>query len=191
MRLDLCTLILQSERRQNWREFFDVRISPAGSVIGGFLSLRNDDQFVWLALEEDRSVDDDARQWVVSESRRRLQSSPRSTVAAAEDLASLTDSAVIEIRQYRLARGVRRRFTDFLIDRTLDAQRKCGMAFFGPFDDLDDENVATWFRGFPSLSERDRRKAAFYQGRLWLEELESDAFKMIADYSNTMLLTPA
>jgi hypothetical protein len=191
MKLELCTLILQSERRQNWREFFDVRIKPVGSVIGGFLSLRNDDQFVWLQLDGDGGVDENGRRWVVSESRRRLQSAPRSTVTTAGDLASLTDSAVIEIRQYRLAPGVRRRFTDFLIDRTLDAQRECGMAFFGPFDDLDDENVATWFRGFPSLSERDRRKAAFYQGKLWLEELESEAFTMIEDYTNTMLVTPA
>ena len=191
MKLELCTLLLQSERRHNWREFFDARIRPAGSVIGGFLSLRNDDQFVWLQLEGDRGTDDDARRWVVSESRRRLESSPRSTVTTAADLASLSDSAVIEIRQYRLMQGVRRRFTDFLIDRTLDAQKACGMAFFGPFDDLDDENVATWFRGFPSLPERDRRKAAFYQGQLWLDELESEAFSMIEDYTNTMLVTPA
>ena len=65
------------------------------------------------------------------------------------------------------------------------------MAFFGPFDDLDDEDVLTWFRGFPSLVERDRMKSDFYQSRLWLEDLEAEAFSMIADYSNVMLVTPA
>jgi hypothetical protein len=195
MRLALRTLLLETERRQNWRELFDAQIRPDSPVIGAFLSLRNDDQFVWIERPGTQSAAiaaafETGRRWIVSESTRPLEASPRSTVSTADDLASLSGSAVIEIRQYRLAEGVRRRFTDFLIDRTLDAQRECGMSFFGPFDDLDDENVATWFRGFPSLAERDRRKAAFYQGRLWLEELESVAMPMIEDYSNTMLVTP-
>ena len=64
------------------------------------------------------------------------------------------------------------------------------MVVHGPFDDLDDEDVLTWFRGFPSLAERDRRKACFYQSRLWLDELETEAFSMIDRYE-VMLMTPA
>lgn len=190
MRVDLCTVILESERRVNHQRWFEANEDSA-PLLGAFLSLRNDDQFVWLRTGGDSQTEDVARPHVVSSVTRRLESSPGSTVSKAEDLAALRQSAVIELRQYRIAAGARRRFTDFLLQRTLEPQRACGMAFFGPFDDLDDENVATWFRGFPSLRERDLRKAAFYQGRLWLEELEAEAFSMIEDYSNTMLVTPA
>jgi hypothetical protein len=46
-------------------------------------------------------------------------------------------------------------------------------------------------RAVPRLvSERDRRKAAFYQSRQWLEELQDQAFSMIEDYSNVLLVAP-
>ena len=40
----------------------------------------------------------------------------------------------------------------------------------------------------PDLVERDRRKAAFYGSKLWLEELQDEAFSMIEDYTNVLLV---
>src|SRR6185436_10430004 len=113
-----------------------------------------------------------------------------STIARFEDFARIAESPVLEIRQYRLVPGTRARFAAFLRDRTLESHIRLGMTVHGPFDDLGDDDVLTWFRGFPSLAERDRRKAAFYQGEYWLNELQDEAFSMIEDYRNVMLVTP-
>src|SRR5207253_2598061 len=57
-------------------------------------------------------------------------------------------------------------------------------------DDLGDENGFTFFRGFRDLVQRERVKAEFYGGEYWLKELEKEAFSMIEDYSNVLLVTP-
>jgi hypothetical protein len=195
MELELRTVVLETERRWNWREFFNEKVSPIGRVAGEFLAYRDDETFAWLHTF-DRGEERETLAKIVasgpprkSESVRRLASSHRSTIASTDDLASLNDFRVVELRHYRVASGTRGRFVDFLFDRTLEAQRACDMAVFGPFDDLDDDNVVTWFRAFPSLAERDRRKAAFYQSRLWLDELEAEAFSMIERYE-VMLVEP-
>lgn len=195
--LELHAVSLDTERRWNWQQHYQEHLAAVGTHLGRFLSWCDDDAFVWL-----QTFDDPAERRRMSallaaapprrsESVRRLRPVAGGTVTSEADLGPLTDSAVIEIRQYRLVPGTRERFTRFLLERTLAPQRLCGMAFFGPFDDLDDADVLTWFRGFPGLAARDRMKAAFYQGSLWLEELEAEAFTMIEDYSNTMLVTPA
>ena len=195
--IELRVAVLETECRWNWQQFFAENVNGAGTVLGKFISYRDDDTFVWL-----HAFSHEAQRQKLSEilakapprrgeSVRRLVPASGSTIRSAEDFSAIADSNVIEIRQYRLVAGARRRFTAFLLERTLEAQRRCGMAFFGPFDDLDDADVLTWFRGFPNLVERDRRKSDFYQSRLWLEDLEAEAFTMIADYSNVMLVTPA
>jgi hypothetical protein len=198
MEIELRVAVLETERRWNWRQFFDANVLGAGTVLGTFLSYRDDDTFVWLHAFDDE--DQRARLTAIlagapsrcAESVRRLTpSAAGSTVRGNADLAVLAGWPVIEIRQYRLAPGTRSRFTRFLFEKTLEPQKRCGMSLAGPFDDLEDENVQTWFRGFTSLAERDGAKAAFYQSNLWLDDLEAEAFTMIEDYSNVMLVTPA
>jgi hypothetical protein len=105
------------------------------------------------------------------------------------DVGRMAESHVLELRQYRIAPGQRARFGKFFRERTLEAQARSGMNVCGQFDDLDDENVFVWFRGFPDLAERDRRKADFYQSAYWLDELQDEAFSMIEDYTNVLLVT--
>ena len=64
------------------------------------------------------------------------------------------------------------------------------MPVYGQFDDLDDENVFVFLRGFSDMVDRDRRKNAYYRSPLWLNELQDEAFSMIDDYSNVLLVTP-
>src|SRR3989475_949501 len=43
-------------------------------------------------------------------------------------------------------------------------------------------DVFIWLRGFPSLEERERMKTTFYEGELWLKELEAIAMPMLERY---------
>ena len=166
MKLELHIEQVENERRWNRLQSFE------GAPVC-FLSYRDDNTFIWLR-------DSPAGN---------LAPAPGSTITEPTHVASIADP-LLELRQYRLVPGTRRRFTDFLTGRSLDEHRRLGMPVYGPFDSLDDENVVVWFRGFPDLQERDRRKAQFYQGSLWLNELEQIAMPMIEDYSNVMLVTP-
>lgn len=184
MELELCVVETETERRWNFRRFFEAHANGAL----GFLAFHDQETFAWLQSPE-RRVDLTNAPKRVKETRWRLAPAAGSTITAIDDVKRIGESPIVEIRRYRVRGGARGRFVEFLRDRTLEPQTKCGMAVYGPFDDLDDENVLTWFRGFPSLGERDRRKACFYQSRLWLDELEAEAFTMIDTY-DVILVTP-
>ena len=179
MEIDLIIEKLEYERRWNRLQAFAER----GTILGRFLSLRDDYQFVWLRERNDAAV---SVQFIVESSVRRLTA----TADALLDLDAILACAIVEIRQYRIAPGMRARFATFLREKTLAEQLRLGMTIYGPFEDDDDADVLTWLRGFPSLAERDRMKTAFYQGEHWLNELQDEAFAMIADYSNVILVTP-
>jgi len=188
MEIELHVERLASERRWNRLQELDAAPPTSGVVLGRFISFRDDDTFVWLHGFRDR----EERLAAKCESGvRALAPTIGSTITRFEDFARIAESPILEIRQYRVVPGARARFATFLRDRTLAEQLRLGMTIHGPFDDLDDDNILTWFRGFPGLVERDRRKAAFYQGEYWLNELQDEAFSMIEDYSNVMLVTPA
>jgi hypothetical protein len=182
--IDLIIEKLEYERRWNRMQAFAER----GTTLGRFLSLRDDDQFVWLRERSDEPVSAQfmTAQFIVESSVRRLTA----TADALLDLDAMLACAIVEIRQYRIAPGMRARFATFLREKTLAEQLRLGMTIYGPFDDNADADVLTWLRGFPSLVERDRMKAAFYQGEHWLNDLQDEAFAMIEDYSNVMLVTP-
>lgn len=179
MNIELHIEKLEYERRWNRLQAFAER----GTILGRFLSLRDDDQFVWLRERNDEPA---SAQCIVESSIRRLTA----TSDALLDLDAILACAIVEIRQYRIAPGMRARFATFLREKTLAEQLRLGMTIYGPFEDNDDPDVLTWLRGFPSLLERDRTKTAFYQGELWLNDLQDEAFAMIADYSNIILVTP-
>ena len=174
---------LETERRWNRLQSFEDE-----GVLGKFLAYRDDNTFVWLQVAgRPRVANAEVRQSII----RPLAPAIGSTIHEPQDFARIAESPLIELRQYRLQPGTRTRFATFLRDRTFGEHVRLGMPVYGPFNALDDDDVLVWFRGFPDLRERDRRKAEFYQGRLWLEELEAEAFSMIEDYKNVMLLTPA
>src|SRR2546428_3318076 len=89
---------------------------------------------------------------------------------------------IVEVRKYTIKPGLRARFIDFFETRAVPAQRGVGMGILGPLLDLENPDVFIWLRGFPSLEERERMKTTFYEGELWLKELEAIAMPMLERY---------
>jgi len=204
MELQLRICEIGDERRWNFADFFERELMPlharigAGKILGRFLSFRDDETFVWLQgfrnQEERLSARDSElmanapvmRKEIV----RNLVPAVGSTITDLEGFDGMEESSVLEIRQYRIQPGRRLRFAEFFRDRALEPHDRLGMPIYGQFDSLDDENLFVFLRGFSSLVQRDRIKAEFYQSRLWLEEMQDEAFSLIEDYSNVLLVTP-
>lgn len=89
---------------------------------------------------------------------------------------------IVEVRSYRIKPGRRAEFIQLFETRAVPALRAHGMKILGPLLDLENPNKLVWLRSFPSLDERDRMKAAFYEGELWKNELEAIAMPMIDSY---------
>ena len=141
-----------------------------------FVSYRDDATIAWFTASHTDGI--------------RLRVATGSKIATPDDFRAVHQWPVIELRQYRIKPGRRADFADFFHHRATPAQARYDITVLGQFDDLGDADNFVWLRGFPSLVERDRRKAAFYSSRLWHDELEKDAFSMIDDYSNSILVAP-
>jgi hypothetical protein len=89
---------------------------------------------------------------------------------------------IVEVRSYRIKPGRRAEFIELFETRAVPALRSHGMKILGPLLDVENPNKLVWLRSFPSLEERDRMKAVFYEGELWKNELESIAMPMIDSY---------
>jgi NIPSNAP len=97
---------------------------------------------------------------------------------------------IVEVRTYKVKRGLRDDFLDFFAKRSIPALRAHGMRVVGPLLDLEDPDVFIWLRIFPSLEERDRMKSAFYDGPVWKDELEAIAMPMLESYSAAVTSVP-
>ena len=177
MEIELRIYEVEPDYRWNWMQSIAHPLR--------FISLRDDATFVCLNGTH-TTEPSPIRKLTV----RRLAPAFGSTITTVAELNRILESNVLEVRQYRIAPGQRERFAKFFVDKTLPAQAQYGMAVYGHFNDLDDDNTFTWFRGFPDVVERDRRKNEFYQSAYWLNELQDEAFSMIEDYSNVLLVTP-
>ncbi len=93
---------------------------------------------------------------------------------------------IVEVRTYRVTPGRRAEFIEVFEKRSVPLQRKYGMAVLGPFLDTENPNRFVWLRGFPSLEERDRMKAAFYGGDEFKNELEGILMPMLESYDVTL-----
>lgn len=89
---------------------------------------------------------------------------------------------IVEVRSYRIKPGRRAEFIQFFETRSVPALRSHGMLVLGPLLDLENPNKFVWLRSFPSIEERERMKAAFYDGDLWKNELEAIAMPMLESY---------
>lgn len=89
---------------------------------------------------------------------------------------------IVEVRSYRIKPGRRADFIHFFETRAVPALNSHGMKILGPLLDLENPDKFVWLRSFPSLDERERMKAAFYEGELWKNELESIAMTMLESY---------
>ena len=89
---------------------------------------------------------------------------------------------IVEVRSYRIIPGRRAEFIRFFETRCIPALRSHGMQILGPLLDVENPHKFVFLRSFPSLEERDRMKAAFYEGELWKNELEGIAMPLIESY---------
>ena len=185
--MEIALHIEEVEIERRWERLHTLQ--GRGKVVGRFLSFQNDQTVAWLdALPTGEPAP--ASPLVHGSKVHTLTPQAGSTIAQLHDFERIRESPVVEIRFYRVFPGMRGRFAAFFRECSLEPLQRYGMAVYGPFDSLDDEDVVVWLRGFPDLLERERRKAAFYQSRLWLEELQDEAFSIIQDYRNNMLVMP-
>lgn len=99
-------------------------------------------------------------------------------------------STVVELRRYTLRPGQRETLVE-LFDRTfVESQEAVGIDVIGQFRDLDDPDVFTWVRGFPSMEERARALADFYDGETWRAHGRAANATML-DSDDVLLLRPA
>jgi hypothetical protein len=111
-------------------------------------------------------------------------------VTEAVPTASPAPNPVVEVRTYRTKPGRRAEFVELFQTRAGPAQLDYGMTVLGPLLDTEDPDVLIWLRAFPSAEQREPIKDAFYEGRLWKEELEHLALPLLADYSSIVCEMP-
>ncbi|ATF19813.1 NIPSNAP family protein [Phaeobacter gallaeciensis] len=96
---------------------------------------------------------------------------------------------IIEIRRYRLHPGKRESFIDVFERVNRPALRDAGMMIFGPMRDLEDPDIVHWMRAFATLSDRERIKDDFYDGPVWLKEVEPVVMPLIAHFEASVVET--
>jgi hypothetical protein len=101
-----------------------------------------------------------------------------------------TWSPIVELRQYTLHPGRRDALIGLFDSEFVESQEDTGIKVIGQFRDLDDPNTFVWLRGFPSMAQRARSLASFYDGPIWQQNRGAANATMI-DSDNVLLLRPA
>jgi hypothetical protein len=99
-------------------------------------------------------------------------------------------STVVELRRYALRPGQRDTLIELFDANFVESQEAAGIDLIGQFRDLDEPDVFTWVRGFPSMEERARSLADFYGGETWHAHSRAANATMF-DSDNVLLLRPA
>ncbi len=100
---------------------------------------------------------------------------------------SLSDAAVVELRQYRLAPGSRDRFVDLFESYLVSGQEESGIRVGTVLLDPEDPTRFVWMRGFHDMQQRCEALASFYGGPVW-QEHRSVANAALADNDDVFLL---
>jgi hypothetical protein len=94
------------------------------------------------------------------------------------------------MRTYRTKPGMRQRFVEIFLTRSVPAHDAIGMRILGPFLSVEDPDALFFMRGFPDLASREPMKAKFYEGDLWKKELEPIVMPMIEGYEVAVVDDP-
>jgi len=97
---------------------------------------------------------------------------------------------IVEMRTYKTKPGMRSRFVDIFLSKSLPAHHEIGMKVLGPFLAVDDPDTFFFMRGFPDMASRDPMKAKFYEGELWKQELEQVVMPMLERYEVMLVEDP-
>ena len=94
---------------------------------------------------------------------------------------------VVEMRIYRVKPGKRDEMLRLFRTRAMPEHAAIGMKILGPFPAVDDPDAFFFMRAFPDLASRDAMKSRFYDGALWLRELEPVMMPMIESYEAVLV----
>jgi hypothetical protein len=94
---------------------------------------------------------------------------------------------IVEMRTYKLKPDMRPRFLEIFRSKSIPEHRRLGMKITVPYVSVDDPDTLFFMRGFPDLASRTSLKAAFYEGTLWRQKLESVLMPMIDKYDVVVL----
>ena len=102
---------------------------------------------------------------------------------------SITNSPVVELRQYTLKPGARDTLVEIFEAEFVESQEELGTDIGGIFHDRDDPDRFVWMRGFASMEARKAALDAFYYGPVWKEHAAAANATMI-DSDDVLLLRP-
>lgn len=97
---------------------------------------------------------------------------------------------IVEMRTYKLQPNCREKFLDIFLTKSVPAHHAIGMKIVGPFLSVEDPDTFFFMRGFPDLASRELMKAKFYEGDLWINELEAVLMPMIERYDVVLVDDP-
>jgi len=97
---------------------------------------------------------------------------------------------IVEMRTYKTKPGMRSRFIEIFLTKSVPAHNEIGMKVLGPFLAIDDPDTFFFMRGFPDMASLDPMKAEFYEGELWKQELEQVVMPMLEKYEVTLVEDP-
>src|SRR5690242_21684217 len=103
---------------------------------------------------------------------------------------SITDSPVVELRQYTLKPGARETLVEIFEAHFVESQEALGMSIGGVFRDLDEPDRFVWMRGFASMEERRDALHAFYSGSEAWRTHGPAANATMVDSDDVLLLRP-
>jgi hypothetical protein len=89
---------------------------------------------------------------------------------------------IIEMRTYKTKPGMRSKFIEIFLAKSVPAHHEIGMKILGPFLSVEDPDTIFFMRGFPDLASREPLKALFYEGRLFKQELQNTLLPMLEKY---------
>lgn len=111
-------------------------------------------------------------------------------LGASAQAAPSAPTAVVELRQYRVAPGGRDAFVKLFDREFVESQEALGARLVGQYRDLDDPNRFVWIRAFAGWTEREKALTDFYSGPVW-QRLRNEANSYLLDTDNVLLLKPA
>ena len=97
---------------------------------------------------------------------------------------------IIEMRTYKTKPGMRSKFIETFLAKSIPAHAVIGMKILGPFLSVEDPDTFFFMRGFPDLASREPMKAKFYEGELWKRELENVLMPMLDKYNVVLVEDP-
>jgi hypothetical protein len=103
---------------------------------------------------------------------------------------SITQSPVVELRQYTLRPGARDTLVAIFEAEFVESQEELGIAVGGIFEDRDDPDRFVWMRGFASMEARKDALTAFYFGGEAWKRHGPAANATMVDSDDVLLLRP-